>query len=129
MVKMTEEVREFIGKIRPAYLATASKDGTPNIAPKGSLTAIDDETLLYADIVPGKTRENLKEYPKVAVSWADPTTLRGVQIKGTAKSISSGKVYKETCKKIAALPIKFPKPNAAVLIKIEEIFDSAPGKQ
>ncbi len=124
MVKMSKEAKEFIGRIRPAYLATASKDGTPNIAPKGSLTAIDDETLLYADILPGKTRTNLKENPKVAVSWVDPAVFRAVQIKGTATPLSSGKVYEETCKKIAALPMKLPKPKAAVLIKIEEIFDT-----
>jgi len=127
LVKISKEVIEFIKNARPGYIGTASKDGVPNVAPKGSLSVIDEETLLYADILPGKTRDNIAENPNVAVAFVDAKSFKGYQIKGRAQSMKSGKVYEETCARIAALPLKLPKPEAAILIKVQEIYSLSPG--
>ncbi|MGD0056992.1 MAG: pyridoxamine 5'-phosphate oxidase family protein [Methanomassiliicoccales archaeon] len=127
MAKMSKDIMEFIINARPGLVATASKDGVPNVAPKGSLNVIDEETLLFADILPGKTRKNIAENPNVAIAFVDAKTMRGYQIKGKAQSMKNGKVYDETCKRIAALPMKLPKPDAAVVIKIQEIYNLTPG--
>lgn len=128
MARMSKEVMDFITGMRPAYIATVSKDGVPNVAPKGSITVIDDETLLYADLMAGKTRTNLTENPNVAVAFVEPKTLKGYQIKGKADVLRSGPVYEETCKKVAALPLKLPKPDAAVLIKVQDVYVLSAGR-
>ncbi|MDD1767456.1 MAG: pyridoxamine 5'-phosphate oxidase family protein, partial [Methanomassiliicoccales archaeon] len=77
MAKMSKNVMEFIKSARPAFVATASKNGVPNVAPKGSLNVIDDETLLFADLIPGKTRNNIAENPNLAIAFVDPKTREG----------------------------------------------------
>jgi predicted pyridoxine 5'-phosphate oxidase superfamily flavin-nucleotide-binding protein len=129
MAKMSKEIMDFVTKTKPAYVGTASKDGMPNIAPKGSLTVIDDETLLYADLFAGKTRCNLEENNKVTVAFVDPQTMRGFQLKGKAQVLTTGKIYEETCKKIASLPMKLPKPESVVVIKVQEIYHLSPGPE
>jgi len=127
MAKMSKEMMEFIKSARPAFVATASKNGVPNVAPKGNLNVIDEETLLFADLIPGKTRNNIAENPNVSIAFVDPKTREGYQIKGRAQPIKSGEIYDETCKKVAALPMKLPKPDAAVVIKIQEVYVLTPG--
>ncbi|MDD1769122.1 MAG: pyridoxamine 5'-phosphate oxidase family protein [Methanomassiliicoccales archaeon] len=127
MAKMSKDVIEFITNTRPGLVATVSKDGVPNVAPKGSLTVVDEETILFADLLPGKTRNNIAENPNVAIAFVDGKTMKGYQIKGKSQSMKDGKVYDETCKRIAALPMKLPKPNAAVVIKVQEVYVLTPG--
>ena len=50
MAKLTEEAKKAIGAIRPAFVATASKTGKPNVSAKGSLRVLDDEHVLFTDI-------------------------------------------------------------------------------
>ena len=48
-VKIPREIQEFVnGKV--GWVATAARDGTPNVSIKGSLRVLDDEHLLFADI-------------------------------------------------------------------------------
>ena len=48
MAKLTSEMRTIFEK-RLAVIATASKYGTPNVGPKGSMYVFDDETLAYSE--------------------------------------------------------------------------------
>lgn len=127
MTKMSKEVLEFVKKTKPAYLATASKEGVPNISPKGSMMVMDEETLIFASLFPGKTSQNIAENKHVSIAYVDPATFRGYQLKGEAQILRSGKVYDDVCDKIAASPMKLPKPEAAVVIKLKDIYDLSPG--
>jgi len=69
MIKVTEEIKESLKSTKIAYLATASTDGTPNVVPIGAFKFLDDETLLISDQYFGKTLNNLKENPKIALTW------------------------------------------------------------
>lgn len=69
MAKVTEEIRESLKGTKIAFLATASKDGTPNVVPIAVVKFLDDETLLISDQYFGKTLNNLKENPKIALTW------------------------------------------------------------
>jgi predicted pyridoxine 5'-phosphate oxidase superfamily flavin-nucleotide-binding protein len=129
MAKMSKEIMDFVTKNKPALVGTASKDGEPNISPKGSLSVIDDETLLYADLFAGKTRCNLEENNKVTVAFVDPKTAHGYQLKGKAQVLTTGKIYEDTCNQIASLPVKLPKPEAVVVIKVQTIYNLSPGPE
>ncbi len=43
MAKLSEEVKKIINEVRPAMVATAGKDGKPNVSPRGSFQVLDDE--------------------------------------------------------------------------------------
>ncbi len=89
MAKMTKEAMDLFRDSQTSkILATIDSNGMPSMAPKGSLIAIDDETLAFAVIAGGKTRANLEVTNKVAA--AAFKTAAGCQIKGTFQGFQNG---------------------------------------
>ena len=122
-VKMPTQVKETLQKQKPIPIATASKDGTPNVVFIGSLKIVDDETLLITDNFFYKTAKNLEENPKISVLCYDSETKRSFQIKGSVKVHKGDKVHEELRAQVHAVNPKNP-VKAAVVVKIEAIFDS-----
>ena len=128
MAKLTEEMRNLIETQKVCFVATADRQGRPNVSPKGSIYVVDDETLAFADLYSQKTRENLRSNPHIAVAVADLKALRGYQFKGKAELLTEGNVYNDVLCYIQTLPMNLPDPQYVVRIKIEEIFDLSLGK-
>ena len=124
MAKLTSEMRAIFEK-QLAVVATASKDGTPNVGPKGSLHIIDDGTLVYAEAMGEKTLRNLQENPKVAVMVVDREKMDGYQVKGTAELLTSGDLFEQVARRQEER--KRPRPKQVVRIVIEEIYSIKPG--
>ncbi len=126
MVSIPKYVQEFIpGKL--AWVATASRDGMPNATPKGSLKLLDEHHVLFADLFSLKTRKNLEENRKVAVTVVDTATGKGYQIKGTAEILDSGQLFDETAKQLKASPKQLPPMQHLVKITVESVFDQSVG--
>ena len=54
MVNIPKHVQEFLpGKM--GWVATAGKGGEPNVTPKGSLKLLDDQHVIFADLISLKT--------------------------------------------------------------------------
>ena len=127
-IKIPAEVQEFIkGKL--GWVATASKDGMPNVAIKGSLRVLDDEHLMFADLFSIKTRKNLEENPKVAVMVMEIETRKGYSLKGTAELISQGPLFDQTVEMLKKMPTQLPPPKYVVKIAVEAIYDQSVGPQ
>jgi len=124
MAKLTTEMKSLFEK-QLAVIATASKDGKPNIGPKGSLFVFDDETLVYSEGTEGKTLTNLQENPKVSVMVVDREKADGYQFKGTAELLTSGDLFEQVAKRQEER--KRPRPRYVVRIRIEEIYSVKPG--
>jgi uncharacterized protein len=127
MAKLTEEMKDMLSKLAPASVATASSDGMPNVVAIGSINVLDDEHLLFATIFTVKTLRNLQENPKIAVAVIDGKNYKGYQFKGTAELLNQGPIYDNVVKEIEKAPMKLPRPQYAVKIKVEEIFNLSPG--
>jgi predicted pyridoxine 5'-phosphate oxidase superfamily flavin-nucleotide-binding protein len=126
MVAIPAQIQAFLpGKL--AWVATAAGDGTPNTTPKGSLRVLDDHHLLFADLFSGKTRQNLEQNPKVAVTVIDTATSTGFQFKGTAELISSGPLYEEVVQALQERFPALPPPRYVVQITVEAIYDQSAG--
>lgn len=119
-MRMSEEVIEFVRSHRPAILATVSPEGMPNVAPKGSLTVLDRERLVYADLVEGRTSKNIEARPSVAVLVMDQE-WRGYQIKGRGTRDPSGSAYAHLCETMPALRISLPPPSTVMVIEVSEV--------
>lgn len=124
MAKLTSEMKAMFEK-QLAVIATASKDGTPNVGPKGSMHVVDDETLAYSEGTGEKTLRNLNENPKVAVLVVDQEKGDGYQVKGTAELLTSGNLYEKVAKRQEER--KRQRPKQVVTIKIEEIYSIISG--
>ena len=49
MVKLDEKMKTAFSKVKIFPVATASKDGVPNVVPIGFCQLVDDETIWIAD--------------------------------------------------------------------------------
>lgn len=121
MGKLSEEIKEIIGEIRPGIIATASKDGKPNVSAKGSFQVLDDDHVVFADISSPRTITNLRENPQVSVLVMHPKTMKGCRIWGKAEILDSGELMDKMREEFAARNLNV---NHVVRITVEEAQSS-----
>ena len=95
MAKLTDEAKKIIGEYGPALIATANKEGKPNVSPKGSFRVLDDDHVVFANIASPRTMTNLKENPQLTAILFDRSTRKGCRIWGKAEIIDSGKALEK----------------------------------
>jgi len=120
MVKITNEMKDMI-KTGGCLVATADRDGWPNIGPKGSVMVVDDSTLAFGELVGRKTFSNIKENPKVAVAVVDFAKRSGYRFVGETEIETTGDLYE----KMAGFfeKMKLPRPKAVIRVKVNAIYD------
>ncbi|MEW6613893.1 MAG: pyridoxamine 5'-phosphate oxidase family protein [Thermodesulfobacteriota bacterium] len=125
MAKMSKEVMDmFNDQGASKVLATVDKKGIVNVVPKGTLSALDDETVAFADIFGSKTNKNLEETKKAtALSFKFPPA--GYQVKGTFQGFqTSGPLFDQFAKNVKEkmkLDVK-----GVGTIKVDEVFTVNP---
>jgi len=121
MGKLPEKVKETIAEIRPGIIATASKDGKPNVSAKGSFRVLDDDHVVFADISSPRTIANLRENPNVSILVVHPKSMRGCRIWGKGEILDSGELFEQMSKEFAERNLKV---SHVVKITVEETQDS-----
>ena len=128
MAKLTQEMQEMFNRVGIKQLATAGKNGVPNVVPINFMKLLDEETILASAVFMTKTFNNLKENPVCALSvWEG---FSGYQFKGSVSVVTDGPVFKDTESwteeegKKLGLPLK---SKGAIVIKITDIFSISPG--
>src|SRR5215831_18695182 len=90
---LTEDMKRVAREQRCGFIATVCPDGTPNLSPKGTTTAWDDDHLVFADIHSPGTIANLRQNPHIEVNVVDPFARKGYRFKGTASVLTEGPQY------------------------------------
>lgn len=129
MAKLTEEMKALVAN-QQAFIATASPEGIPNIGPKGSTRVLDDEHIVFFEMVGRRTYENLKINPNIAIAVLDREKMQGYRFVGKAELITEGELYEQAKQRAEAM--KLPTPQAAVKVKVDEIYNLGapePGKR
>ena len=126
MVNLTPEVKESLTGAKLVYMATSSKDRIPNVVPIAAFKLMDDGTILISDQYFNKTLQNMKENPKIALSWWGDKG--GFQIKGTVTLHTNDDVFKQN---VAWMKERWPKfvPKSAVKVKITDVYLIKPGPE
>jgi len=130
MAALNERMKEIFGKQGIFGLATADLNGIPNVVPVGSIKILDDETILISDQYFHKTLDNLRQNPKVAISFWERAEGEGYQVKGDATIHTEGKIYDETSEWIRKRSEEIGRPiksKGAIVIKITAIYSVSPG--
>jgi hypothetical protein len=126
MVKLTAEMQEAFRKMKVFPVATATKDGTPNVIPLGIVELVNEDTIWITDNFMNKSMSNLRVNPKIALYIWGPEIKGCCQIKGVASIRTSGKEFDEMKAKIneknPALPAR-----SLIIVKITEVFECQPG--
>jgi len=126
MVELTPEMKEMFAKAPVYPLATASKDGVPNVAPMKSVWLIDDRTIWVADNYMNKSLANMRENPKAAIYIWGPETKGCIQIKGDVEILTAGPEYEKMRADVKAKSDKYP-AKSLIRITITDVYSCAPG--
>jgi uncharacterized protein len=126
MAKLSAEMKEAFGKMKIFPVATASKDGTPNVVPIGVVELVSDDTIWITDNFMHKSLENLKTNPKIALYIWGPEIKGCFQIKGQATVRTSGADFDAMKEKINQKNPAMP-ARSLIIVKITEVFECQPG--
>ena len=127
MAKLPKEVMEVFNDPGSAkVLATAGSTSLEvNAVPKGSLRAINEEVIAFADIFGDKTNRNLQLNKKVSALAFRMNPVEGYQVKGTFLGFqTSGELFvrfSSEVKERIKLDIK-----AVGTIRVDEVYAVAP---
>lgn len=89
MPKITDDMKDIIGRAILSFVATVNDDGTPNLSPKASLKAHDDK-LYFANMDSPNTIRNLRTNPAIEINVVDVFSRRGYRFRGTAEILPPG---------------------------------------
>ncbi|MFI4933673.1 MAG: pyridoxamine 5'-phosphate oxidase family protein [Caulobacterales bacterium] len=92
---LTDDMRRVLDEQKLGFIATVCPDGTPNLSPKGTTAAWDDDHLVFADICSPGTIANLRQNPAVEINVVDPLSRKGYRFKGTASVFNEGDRFEE----------------------------------
>ncbi|MCI2170567.1 pyridoxamine 5'-phosphate oxidase family protein [Schleiferilactobacillus perolens] len=125
MAKLTPEMKDLMDKAL-AFLATADEQGNPQVGPKGTMRAFDDEHLIYNEETGRQAWHNIQKTCKAAVAFHPTPGLKGFRVEGRAHTYTDGP-YMEAAKKFVE-GTKLPQPLAAVIIDVDRIvsLDAGP---
>ncbi len=127
MVRISKEVMDVFNDPDSAkVLATVGSTVLEiNAAPKGSLRAVGEDVIAFADIFGDKTNKNLQLNKKVSALAFKMNPLAGYQIKGTFLGFqTSGELFDRFAKEVKE-PIKMD-IRAVGTIRVDEVYAVAP---
>ncbi len=126
MAKMSKEVIDVFNDPKSVkVLATAGTILEIDAVPKGSLRALDEELIAFADIFGGKTNQNLEVNKKVAALAIRMDPVAGYQIKGTFQGFQTSGGLFDRFAKDAKEKIKLD-IKAVGTIRVDEVYAVAP---
>ncbi len=127
MVQMTPEIMDAfrVGRIFP--LATASRDGEPNVAPMGAVFPRDPETIWIGNQFMKTTLKNVLENPRACLYLWGQGITGCYKIKGDIEIQSEGPEYEAMKDQVHKV-----KPGlhcrSLLVMKVTEVFDCMPGE-
>ncbi|MFH1691325.1 MAG: pyridoxamine 5'-phosphate oxidase family protein [Candidatus Omnitrophota bacterium] len=87
--RILQDLVPFLSPGKFINVATCSLERMPNVAPK--LVVKTEKNIIYfIDYIIGRTFINLKENPRISISFIDQRTLTGYQLNGTVDIIDRG---------------------------------------
>ena len=146
--KITPEMERLLRKQNVAVVGTVSSSGTPNLSLKGVVEVDPRGFIYFIDLYRGKTRNNIKHDPRVALTVFSVREFQGYQFKGVASLIEAGPKFDRMAKawfaKRRAVLAKrivhnirhghshgrsetsLPRPKYLVRVRVNKIYNLAP---
>ena len=127
MIQLTDEMKELLySALADGFtplIGTASKDGWPQISPKGSMMVYDGDTLAYWERSKRSAMENLAENSKVVIYYNNQSTRTRWRFYGTATIHESGTIRDDVMAKTiqAELDRDPERTGVAVLVKVDKV--------
>ncbi len=123
-MEISDEVKKIVEDVKVWAVATANRNGLPNVVPIAYAKILSENQILLMDIFMKKTRKNIEENPNISLcAWNSES--EGYQFKGKAQVITSGKLFDEGAKWVKSKEDLSPK--AAIVVNVETAYIITPG--
>jgi predicted pyridoxine 5'-phosphate oxidase superfamily flavin-nucleotide-binding protein len=96
----------FLSRGKFVNVATCNLERMPNVAPK-LIAKVEKNFIFVIDYVIGTTFTNLKENPRISLSFIDDRTLTGYQLNGTATVFEKGQEFEELAEEFQQIKTNF----------------------
>ncbi|NLX49774.1 MAG: pyridoxamine 5-phosphate oxidase [Methanospirillum sp.] len=126
MVLISDEVKAVFEKNRVFSVATAGRDGTPNVVPIAFVEIKENDQIWIGDNYMKKTLANVLENPRMAIFAYDPDSKQCFQVKGRVDVRTEGPEYKQVRAKIRAKKETYP-AKSLLILTVEEVYSCTPG--
>lgn len=129
-IALTEEMKAAfatsLADASPVIFATASKEGMPDIAYKGSAMIFDSEHVAFWERSLGTTFSNLSENPRVCVLYRNAATRVAWKMFGEAEVLTEGPVRQQVMDRTIQLELdRDPeRKGAAIVIRIDRVLQA-----
>jgi len=84
---LSDEIKKSMQESVLCWLATATTDGIPNVAPKEMFVPYGDDCVLIANIASPKSARNIESNSAVCVSFVEVFKQKGFKLRGSASLI------------------------------------------
>ena len=101
-MQLSAEMRRAVEQEQLGLVATVRPDGTPALSPKGTTSVWSDSQLVFLHIHSEGTVANLAVNPAIEINVVDPVARRGWRFRGHAAVHSSGPVFDDVLRHLAA---------------------------
>jgi uncharacterized protein len=118
---LTQEISEFVNATKLGFIATVCPDGTPNLSPKGTTIAWDENHLAFADIHSPGTSNNILINPAIEINMVDVFTRKGYRFKGIADVLQKGNIFESIFRHYQEAGSQY-KINNIVLVEVNRII-------
>ena len=122
MVKISNEIKNFLKQQKLGFVATINDNNTPNLSPRGTIFGWDDEHIIFADIKSPNTTINLEKNPNVEVNVINPITRRGFLLSGNAVILKDGNEFSQMLEYYKEQGIQ-SKITAVAKVKVNEVHE------
>lgn len=126
MAIINDEIRAVFEKNKVFPVATAARDGTPNVAPIAWVQLVGGDEIWVGDNYMKKTLANVLENPKMSIYAWDPDARKCFQVKGSVEVRTEGAEYEKMKAMIKGKNEVYPAKSLLVL-RVEEAFTCTPG--
>ena len=134
MIKMTELMRDLLNNAladgTPCLVGTATKDGHPQISPKGSVVVFNDDTLCYWERSNRGAARHVSENPHITIFYRNAARIKEIPYRagcirfyGDARLVTGGADRDRVWELIPEAERK-PDPEkkgTAVLVRVDKI--------
>lgn len=126
MVLINDEMRAVFEKVKVFSVATATRDGTPNVAPIATVQFQGNDEVWLGDNYMKKTLANARDNPKMAIFGWDPDTKKCYQLKGQVEIRTEGAEYEQMKARMKARNEAYP-AKSLLILRVEEVYSCTPG--
>jgi uncharacterized protein len=120
-VTLTADMRAIIEAAHLCFAATVSPEGMPNVSPKGTIRAWDDQHLFFLDLASPGTRANLQARPWMELNVVEQLSRRGYRFFGPVTLHVGDAVFEDAVRRVQGdAKTSFPVASV-VLLNLERV--------